>query len=344
MTTDKLRFAIIGLDHWYTAIELAESMMNHPRIELVGIADSDINRARQVAERIGLSEYTDDLHKYINDASVRAIGSFITVDRNLEIVVAAAKAGKNIVSVKPFANTLEEGSLIVEAIRSSGVVFVPAESRLRQSELSECLKRLVDERQLGQVVSGTFTLMSSPPQNWPDAPFDGGWWADPTKVPGGGWIDHAIYQVDKLRWLLGEEVVRVTGRIANLVHKDLAVEDYGHAIVEFESGATFAIEDTWSGPAGCWRTASMLVGTNAAVGWDTMSPDLTTFGLSDESGWVSQPAPSDDSGVLDPLIDHLLGGDSGVLGSVEDAWENLAVCLAFYESAITGRPVEVKHL
>lgn len=344
MTTDKLRFAIIGLDHWYTAIDMAAAMMSHPRVDLVGVADTDINRAREVAEKIGLSEYTDDLQKYIRDDAVQAIGSFITVDRNPEIVIAAASAGKNVVSIKPFARMLEEGTRIVEAVRESGIVFMPAESNPRNSDLNLYLKKLIDDGRLGRVVSGTSTLMSSLPQGWPDAPFDGGWWADPDKVPGGGWIDHAIYQVDKFRWLLGEKVVRVTGRTANLVHKELAVEDYGHAIVEFESGATFAIEDTWSGPADCWRTTSMLVGTEAAVGWDTMSPDMLTFGLSDTPGWVSEPAPADDSSALDPMIDHLQGNAQAIYGTVEDAWENLAVGLAFYESAETGRPVEVQRL
>lgn len=121
MTQKKLRFAAIGLDHWYTAIDLAKTMMEDPRVELVGIADASEDRAREVAEQIGLTEYTSDLQKYINDDSIDAIGSFITVDRSPQIVIAAAEAGKHIVSIKPFANTLEEGTAIVDAVRKAGV-------------------------------------------------------------------------------------------------------------------------------------------------------------------------------------------------------------------------------
>lgn len=343
MTDQKLRFAIIGLDHWYTANDLARLLKEHPRVELVGIADSNEDHAREVADQIGLSEFTSDLHKYINDESVDAIGSFVTVDRNPEIVIAAAEAGKHILSVKPFANTLEEGTAIVDAVRKAGVKFVPAESALRLSEQNQYIKKLVDNGRLGDVVSGNFTLTSSPPQNWPGAPFDGGWWADPTKVPGGGWVDHAIYKVDRLRWLLGERVARVTGRAANLVHKELGVEDYGHAIVEFESGATFAIEDTWSAPPGSWRNTSVYVGTKAIISLDTLSPDMATYQLDGDEGWSTRPAPSDNTDLIDSLVDHL-AGNATELGDVEDAWENLAVCLAFYESARTGATVEVEHL
>lgn len=343
MTDAKLRFAIIGLDHWYTAIDLAQTMMEHPRVELVGIADTQLDRAREVATQIGLDEYTDDLQKYINDPSVEAIGSFITVDRNPEIVIAAANAGKNIVSIKPFANTLAEGTAIVEAVRNAGVKFVPAETSLRVSELHQFVKSLIDGGKLGDVVSGNFTLTSSLPQNWPGAPFDGGWWVDPTKVPGGGWIDHAIYKVDRLRWFLGEDVVRVTGRTANLIHKDLGVEDFGHAIIEFASGATFTIEDTWSAPAGSWRNTTAIVGSKALISMDTLSPEITSYNL-DGAGWSTQPAPPDSGDFVSALVDRFAGSGETSLGDVKDAWENLAVCLAFYESAETGKTVTVQHL
>lgn len=344
MTEKKLRFAIIGLDHWYTAIDLAKTMMEDSRIELVGIADASEDRAREVAEQIGLSEYTADLLKYINDDSIDAIGSFVTVDRNPEVVIAAAKAGKHIISIKPFANTLEEGTTIVEAVRKADVKFIPAETSLRQSALHQHIKQLIDQGKLGDVVSGNFTLTSSLPQNWPGAPFDGGWWTNPVKVPGGAWIDHAIYKIDRLRWFLGEEIARVTGRTANLVHKNLQVEDFGHAIVEFKSGAIFSIEDTWSAPAGSWRNTSVLVGTKALISHDTLSPDFSTYDLDSNRGWATQPAPADSSDVIGALVDEITGSGKTSLGNVEDAWENLSACLAFYESAQTGQTVAVKHL
>ena len=344
MAQDRLRFAIIGLDHWYTAIDLAKSLMEHPRVELIGIADASIDRAREIADQIGLGEYTDDLRKYIHDERVDAIGSFVTVDQNPGIVIAAAEAGKHILSIKPFANTLEEGTAIVGAVRKAGVRFVPAETMSRQTELHQYLKRMVDEKAIGPVVSGNLTLISSLPQNWPGAPNDGGWWADPAKVPGGGWIDHSIYQIDRLRWLLGEEAVRVTGRVANLVHKNLGVEDYGHAIVEFEGGATFSIEDTWSGPSGSWRITSVLIGTSGVLSLDTISPHIAAFGVGDQRGWSTLPLVPDDMGGIDPLIDELTGRGTTSLGTEADAWSNLAVSLAFYESARTGSPVDVQTL
>jgi predicted dehydrogenase len=194
-------------------------------------------------------------------------------------------------------------------------------------------------------VSGNFTLMGSLPQGWPGGPADGGWWADPARVPGGGWVDHAIYQIDRLRWLLGERVVSVSGRTANLVHTDIDVEDYGHAILEFEGGAVVSIEDTWSAPAGSWRITSVLVGTNGALNIDTLNQQMSVFRAGDHPGWTSESAPPDNSDLVQPLIDQITGHAETSLGTVEDAWENLAISIAFYEAAASGtavRPAQLK--
>ena len=343
MTGPKLRFAIVGLNHWYSAVELARTLAEDAQTELIGIADANESHAREIAAQIGLAEFTTDLSRYFHDDRVDVIASFVTVDRNPEIVIAAAQAGKHILSVKPFANTLAEGRRIVDAVRAAGVTFVPAETRMRQSELNRYTRRLIADGSLGELVSGNFSVISSPPQDWPGEPYDGGWWADANKAPGGGWIDHAIYQVDRLRWFTGSEIARVSGRIANLVHKELAVEDYGHAILELANGATFTIEDTWSGPAGSWRVGSTLIGTEGAVSQDSISPDLAGFNIFGP-GWHAHPAPADDSSPLAPLVAHYRGEDTSLFGGVEDAWQNLAVCLAFYEAARSGQAVTVPHL
>lgn len=340
----RLRIALVGLDHWYSAIGLARSLAGHESIDFVGLADINEAHAREVAEEICVSTWTTDLMQFVNDPTVDVIASFVSVDKNPDIVIPAAQVGKHIISVKPLARTLEEATRIVDAVREAGVVFIPSESRSRQTEQNQYLKQLVDNGTLGTIVSGNFTLISSLPQGWPDGPADGGWWADPARVPGGGWIDHAIYQIDRLRWLLGERVVAVSGRTANLIHKNLGVEDYGHAIVEFESGAMVSIEDTWSGPAGSWRISSVLVGTEGALNIDTQSPQMSVFRHGDNAGWQSEPTPPDNADLIQPLLDQITGQTSTSLGSVEDAWDNLAVSIAFYEAAASGGTVAPKRL
>lgn len=335
-----IRAAIVGLDHWYTAIELAQAFAAHPEIDLVGVADSNEERARQIAGEAGVTRVTTDLQELVNDPGVELVASMVSVDQNPGIVIPAARAGKHILSVKPLARTLDEATQILTAVRESGVIFIPAETRARESRQSQDLHRLVRDGALGKLVSGNLTLMSSLPSPWPGAEPDGGWWADANRAPGGGWIDHSIYQIDLLRWLLGQEIVAVSGRVANLIHTHLAVEDYGHAIIEFEGGAIFSIEDTWSGPRGGWRNEITLIGTEGAISIDTMTGQVATFGIDpDAKGWVQAPVPDDTRNSIDPIVARIRGEETA-LGTVEDAWRNLAAASAFYEAAASGAATE----
>lgn len=334
-----IRAAIVGLDHWYTAIELAENFAAHPDIELVGIADANADHAREVAAKAGVARVTTDLHELVDDPDVELVASMVSVDQNPGIAIRAARAGKHILSVKPLARTVAEATEIMTAVREAGVIFIPAETRARESRQNQDLLRLVRDGALGTLVSGNLAMMSSLPSPWPGAEPDGGWWADAERAPGGGWIDHSIYQIDLLRWLLGEEIVAVSGRAANLVHGHLAVEDYGHALIEFAGGAIFSVEDTWSAPPGSWRNEITLVGTKGAISLDTLTGQIATFGVEEGTkGWAKAPVPQDTHDAIAPIV-AALRGEETALGTVEDGWINLAVCKAFYEAAEKGTVV-----
>ena len=73
-----------------------------------------------------------------------------------------------------------------------------------------------------------------------------GWFADPAQVPGGAFIDEGIYWVDVFRWLTGSEIVQVEAKMANLVHKDIAVEDWGLATFTFANGVIATLEAAWT--------------------------------------------------------------------------------------------------
>lgn len=339
-----ITFGIVGLDHWYSAIPLAEAIAAHPDAVLAGIADKELTRAQEVAAKTGEPRVTADLQKLIEDDSIDVIASFASVDQNPDIVVAAAEAGKHIVSIKPLALTLAEADRIRAAVNQAGVVFVPGESRSRGAAQNQWLKEYVSSGRLGRITSAQFSLSGSLPMSWPGGEHDGGWWADPERGPGGGWVDHSLYQIDRMRWLLGEEVAEVSGRVANLVHSELAVEDYGHAIVVFDGGAVASIEDTWSGPVGGWRIATSIVGTAGALNLDTstgMIGLLETEGA--HKGWIQLKSPPDHTVGLEEILAAVREPEK-VIATVDDAWENLSTAIAFYEAAAAGTTVKPVHL
>lgn len=337
-----VRFAVVGLDHWYSAVPLARHLADRDDTTLVAISDRSIDRAREIAAPLGDIKVTDSGQELIEDPSIDVIVSFVSVDENPDVCIAAAAAGKHIISVKPLARTLAEATRIVEAVRAAGVVFLPSESRGREAAQSRRIYDWVRDGQLGRIVSATLTLAGGLPHGWPGSD-DPGWWVDPKRSPGGGWIDHAIYQIDTMRWLLGEEVVGVSGRTANLRHKDLAVEDYGHAILEFSGGAIVTVEDTWSAPRGAHRVTTSILGTDGAVLTDSLTAQISLYGSAGTfDGWTHGKSGSTLSQGIDSMLSAIAGGPQ--LATVADAWENLSTCVAFYDAAAAGNTVAPAHL
>jgi predicted dehydrogenase len=342
MQSRKTRVAIIGLDMWYTALSLGEAAARREDIELVGIADSDLVRATTIAHRLGVESVTSDLQGLAQDPRVDAVMSFVSPEQNPAICVTAAGAGKNILSLKPMARTLDDGAKIVRAVEESGVKFLPAESLHRVRPYNQELRRWVLEGRLGQLLSATGWFWQGLPQRWPGDP-DPGWWVDPTRTFGGAWVDHSIYHIDLLRWLFGEEVVQVSGCKANLKHPEFGVEDYGVATIQFRGGGMATLENTWVAPTGGWHHGLELVGSEGAAAFDSRRGILSAVGkFAPWSGWV-EVAPrvirlEDDE--LDQFV--AMSRDVDQLASVEDAWQNLKVCLAFYEASASGHRVSVQ--
>ncbi len=58
MVTSPLRIGLISLDHWYWAFSFAADVATCQHARLVALADDDIERGRQVAERFGVERIT----------------------------------------------------------------------------------------------------------------------------------------------------------------------------------------------------------------------------------------------------------------------------------------------
>ncbi|MCA1223223.1 Gfo/Idh/MocA family protein [Streptomyces sp. 8L] len=330
--TQPIRIGIIGFDHWYAGIPFARKVAAEPAVSLHALVDRDPERFAHVAELTGCARTSTDPAFVLDDPDVDAIACFTSVEQSPELCVAAARAGKHIVSVKPLAVTLPDADRVVEAVEAAGVVFVPSESR-HTSPLARRLSGLVESGRLGELRAGTFAMHSGLPARWPGSTAGPGWWADPARTAGGGWIDHAVYQLDRMRALFDSPVAEVQGTVANIAHPGLAVEDYGHAVFTLDSGAVVTVEDTWIAPAGASRTQAHLVGSRGAVFHDTATG---TFGFAEEGGeWTFSKLPTDTFDTLEVLVAAV---EDGVppRSTVHTARATLATCLDFYEAARRG--------
>ena len=142
------RVAILGLDHWYSAQLLLPALASEPRVVIAGIAHSDLARGRRVASQVGVTLVVEEPAALLDDETIDAVAIFTSTDRNPGLCIAAAQAGKHILSAKPMARTLNEATKVLAAVRAAGVRLLPAEALSRWGP-ADFVRGWVSEGRLG---------------------------------------------------------------------------------------------------------------------------------------------------------------------------------------------------
>jgi predicted dehydrogenase len=251
---------------------------------------------------------------------------------------------------KPMAMTIDDADRIVDAVESSRVVCFPFQgiTRLRMVALKERL----DKGEIGDIAVIHQTCRWSIAEDWYNSG-TAGWFVDPRHVPGGAFIDEGIYWIDAFRWLTGSEIVQVDARMANLVHKDIAVEDWGMATFTLANGVIATLEAAWtinaprkSGPSPKQNSVVRLevIGTRGELIDQWFRAPGRAVLAAGANDWVYErqadppsyapPAPF----PLNHLIDCLDHGRQPI-ETVREARHAFAAAMTAYESARSGRPV-----
>lgn len=68
--------------------------------------------------------------------------------------------------------------------------------------------------------------------------------ANPKQTPGGAMIDEGTSSLGRIRWLTGSGTVQV--EVANLVYRDIEVEDWAMATFTFDNGTIATLANSWT--------------------------------------------------------------------------------------------------
>jgi predicted dehydrogenase len=138
-----------------------------------------------------------------------------------EIAIAAARAGKHIISEKPLARTTEEAKAMLDAVVEAGVVHMVA-FNYRRTPAIALAKKFIDEGAIGSITNFRGTYL----QDWsadPDSPLS---WRFQKKIAGSGALgDIATHVIDIARYLVGE-FSQVNALLSTFIH-DRALQQDG---------------------------------------------------------------------------------------------------------------------
>jgi predicted dehydrogenase len=187
-----------------------------------------------------------DYAELINRSDVDAVIVTSYTSAHADHVELAAAAGKPVLLDKPIATTMADAERVVAAGKRVKVMlayllrFLPAYLEIRDA---------VKAGAVGDLVSGFYSIRF-PVGAITDAPgvTEQGWYIDPIRGGGGGFLDHGVHFTDFFRWFFESEPATVTAHIGSLTYKDLGVEDYGIATYTLKNGAIVTVESTWHAP------------------------------------------------------------------------------------------------
>jgi len=213
-----------------------EALARIEGLTLSAVCDVVPERARAAGEQWGVpwfASYDEMLEKAESDAVAICTPSGLHPQHG----IAAARAGKHVISEKPMAITLSAADDLVQACDAAGVhLFVVKQNRLNPPV--QLVKRAIDRGRFGRIYMANCTVRWTRPQEYYDqAPWRGTWEFD-----GGAFMNQASHYVDLVQWLVGP-VDAVMARTATLARR-IEAEDSGVALFRFRNGALGAMEVT----------------------------------------------------------------------------------------------------
>jgi predicted dehydrogenase len=303
------------------------------RARLVAVADIDAERARLTAERFGAPHWYDNPADLLARSDVHAVYIVTSSQTHVELVEAAARAGKDIFCEKPLALTLAETDRAIAAVERAGARLQLGFMRRTQTAYLR-LKGAIQSGELGRPVLFRST------QRDPDAPPAS--FCDPA-VSGGIFVDMGIHEFDLAHWLFDDEIEAVQAVGSATVFPELAaVGDLDNACVnlQFRGGVVGTVD----------------LGRNARYGEDIRTEVVGSKGAMFVGAWpgglasVRAPDAERDTEAIeiDQYRPESLAFVSAILDDGElpasgvDSRAALAIALAARESAQTGRTITLE--
>ena len=254
-------------------------------VELVICADEVAARAREAVDAFGYSRATGDWRAVMDDPAVDAV--FIAAPNMLhvELVDAAAAAGKDVFCEKPVGGTPEQTARAERAARRAGVITGVGHN-FRWAPLVRHAASLIEQGRLGEITNYRgrfFSMYGSDPLGLLS------WRFLIDEAGHGVTSDLLSHAVDMAHMLIGP-ITRVVGATETFIRERplpapgegthygrgragdprgaVTNEDYAGMLCEFANGArgTFEASRTMVGPES--QMAFDVYGTEGALGWN----------------------------------------------------------------------------
>jgi predicted dehydrogenase len=284
----------------------------------------------QIRDAVRVCSYAE----LLADPGVDAVYIPLPNHLHAEWSMRAADAGKHVLCEKPAARTAEEADRMIEHCVSRGVVWMEAFMYRFHPQWSLVFERLTGGA-IGELrtIRSVFTFTVRDPANIRRR----------AEAGGGSLYDVGAYCVNVSRWVVGRAPEAVSGRMQVGAE---GVDEEFQGILDFGDGRTALINSSLSQP---YRHEVELLGTEGRILVPTAFVNRSGplwFEVEDADGRRERvETPGDDEYRLEveDFAGCVASGRPPEVVSHADTLENMRTIDALYESARSGRVVELQR-
>jgi predicted dehydrogenase len=325
----------------------AESLQHCAQARLAAVASPTPGNAAAFAARFGIPQVFTDYRQLLAQPEIQLVVVGVPNHLHCEVVLAAAAAGKHIVIEKPLCLNLAEADRMIAACRAHCVKLMYAEELCFAPKYVR-LKQLLDSGALGRP-----TLLKQSEKH--DGPHAAHFW-DVARSGGGVTMDMGCHAIEFFRWMLGRPPIKsVYAQMNTFVHgAKTRGDDHAILILEFANGVVAVAEESWTKLGGMDDRAEVhgtsgvayadLLHGNAIETYSAPGYDYAVEKAGSTKGWSFTIYEEAWNYGFHQEMAHFVDcvqNDRPPQVTGEDARAVLEVIFAAYESARTGRKVEL---
>lgn len=223
----EIGFGIVG--HGFMGHEHETMLTQIEGIRVVGISDIDPNQLEDV--KPGIKRYESNEAMFA-DPEVDVVLIVANNNQHHDLVIQAARAGKDIICEKPVAMSVSELDDMIKVTSECGVKFTVHHQRRLDRDF-RIMKEVYDKKLLGDVYMLKNSLYG----------FNGNMhdWHVFVSEGGGMLYDWGVHLIDQILWMMpGIKITSVYADVRNVINHE--VDDYFKILLKFSNGIMAEIE------------------------------------------------------------------------------------------------------
>ncbi|CAB50074.1 UDP-N-acetylglucosamine 3-dehydrogenase [Pyrococcus abyssi] len=252
-----MRVGVVGVGKMgYHHARIYSELAKEGKVELIGVADINFERAKEVAETFKTRAFKD--YRELIKEGVDAVSIAVPTSLHREVTMDFIENEVSVLVEKPIAESIESAQEIIKAAKKMNVVLMVGHvERFNPAVLK--LKETIERGMLGEIVTMTAKRVGPMVTRISDV---------------GVIIDLAVHDIDVMSFLTTSRVIEVYAKARNVKHP-AKVEDYALILLSFENGANGIIETNRLTPH---KTRTLnVVGTEGIAYLDYINQELTLY-------------------------------------------------------------------